>query len=172
MWCDRRFAARVAPLITSATLAVLAGGVMRCTYPDFRYEDDGDGEGGEGPGPASSSSTGPPPPQVPCGDPSVLCGQAQVCCFHLTDASLDHCGEAMTCGPGFTEFSCNTKDDCPPQAAICCAKDNNGDDSLDVITCQGSCESLNEAVMCGEQGDCPSGTCEAVGYPGYQACFL
>lgn len=173
MWCDRFLASRVAALITSATVVVLAASASRCTYPDFRYEDDGDGEGGsgaEGPGPVSSSSTGPPPAQVPCGVPSLLCGPAQVCCFHLTDETLDHCGDAMTCGPGFTEFSCNTKDDCPPQAALCCAKDNNLDGSLDVITCQGSCESVSEALLCGAPGDCASGVCEPVEYPGYQVC--
>ena len=144
--------------------------IARCSYPDFRYEETGDGQGGEGAGAgASSSSTGQPPPQVPCGEESMLCAPEQVCCFHETMASLDHCAPPG-CGDGFGEFRCNGSEDCTPEAAICCAKDNELDDFIDIMTCQSTCEAVTELIICGGPADCPTGVCTPAAYPGYQTC--
>ena len=167
---------RALPAISIVALVSLVVVAVRCSYPDFRYEEETEeGSGGDGGnGPASSSSSSGPVAQVSCGDgmatPQIECQPGEVCCFHLVDAAQDHCGAMLGCGAGFTELSCNTGSDCPPQAPLCCAKDNENDGAFDIITCQGSCQANNELVMCGVNRDCVSLLCEPIDYPGYSAC--
>lgn len=162
--------------LAAVCLAAAASlGAAACTYPDFQFgdEDGGGGEGGQGGGPASSS-TGPQGPQVHCHVPPVLCASSQVCCLHDTDPEQDVCADAGQCGPMYSELRCNDADDCPPTAAICCAKDDNGDGLVDGIGCQATCDALYEAPMCKEQQDCGPGLeCQQliIDYDGYDVCL-
>ena len=159
-----------------AAAGIVAAAAPACSYPDFQFGDEDGGAGGDGAqgGGPSSSSSGPASPQVHCHVPPVLCGENQACCLHESDAALDVCADAGTCGPLYSELRCNNADDCPPTAPICCAKDDDGDFFPDGIGCQATCDAIYEAPMCKVQGDCPGGTeCKPliVDYENYDACL-
>ncbi|MEJ7734082.1 MAG: hypothetical protein WKG00_33420, partial [Polyangiaceae bacterium] len=111
---------------------------------------------------------------VHCHVPPVLCAVNQACCPHKIDPAQDVGAHAGQCGPQYSELRCNDSADCPPTAAICCAKDDDGDGFPDGIGCQATCDAIYEAPMCTAPGDCePPRQCGALilGYDGYDACL-
>ena len=154
-----------AALVGALALAGATLAVTTCGYPEFKYADEG-GSGGEG---GDGSGAG-PVATVPCGETmSQECLPGQVCCFHQMTAALDHCGDPMSCGPGYDEFYCNTSADCP--GGICCRTDNGV--SL-LIQCQTTCSGPAESPMCTVPEECASMSCVSILtmgiYPGYSFC--
>jgi hypothetical protein len=154
-----------------AVACVAAAGAPACTYPDFQFGDADDGEGGQGGG--GSSSSGPEGPRVPCSHPPVLCLENDVSCLHETDIAQHHCGALGECGPSFAELRCNGPTDCPVEAPVCCAKDDEPDGYIEIIACQATCNAVTEITVCELPTDCPSAQCVplfASGYEGYNQC--
>jgi hypothetical protein len=110
---------------------------------------------------------------VSCGVTGVACQPGQVCCYHVTNSALDHCGRVGACGFGYLEFSCNSKDDCDGE--ICCAT-VDGFGTIAGIACATSCNGSNNYVMCDRDTDCSDLSCDPFPspsnhYPNYGWCF-
>jgi hypothetical protein len=111
--------------------------------------------------------------RIPCTPQGTLCSPGDVCCYHVSDPTKDHCGTPGSCGTfSYDEFSCNNSDDC--FGGQCCAYfDFFG--SLSGITCKPSCDS-GDVLMCKTSSNCSGGTtCVAfpnsnAPYPGYKWC--
>lgn len=135
------------------------------------------GAGGAGGSAGSSTSStggsGFMGPVVPCGKPSVVCDPYQICCYHVTDTTMDHCDTADTCDLlEYGALKCNGPEDCP--GGVCCLKTtvimtNVYKDS----ECKGSCPA-GQSEMCHDaMTDCAMGqTCEVMlaDYEGYHYC--
>ena len=145
----------------------------------------GPGSGGFGTGPGggggvtSAGGGGSPPmdPTVACGPkpsgdppnaPLPQCAAHQLCCFHQSSPSQDHCQtddmnpSTDDCGGAFYNLFCDGPEDCP--GATCCARYSDffgivGFDGL--IECAPGC-GPDDRIVCSSNADCPSGTCQPV----------
>ena len=109
---------------------------------------------------------------MPCSDPPVLCNENDVCCYHDTDPQQDHCGQLGQCGASYIELRCNDVSDCPVEAPVCCAKDDELDNVIEIIACQPTCSAVTEYMLCELPTDCRAG-CASVfsqDYEGYDRC--
>jgi hypothetical protein len=98
----------------------------------------------------------------------------EVCCVNKADPLQDHCGNAGTCGAGYSEYTCTFDDDCSGQ--YCCARDTDSDGKADTMKC-GSCTNSSDEFSCEQESDCdflPGSTCKSFphinGRPGYNTC--
>ena len=115
----------------------------------------------------ASSSSGGSDTTVFCKD--APCAAGEICCFHMNNGDLDHCGATGSCGPEFIELQCNSPDDCPNEG--CCGAWNG--QGYDGVACQPTCDGANIVMCFGDPATCDLGQgCHQSSYlgQGYMFC--